>query len=168
MRIEYRMPLSEIFLDLVAELNFLRGVPAAGLDPDRKEQDYLRVSTSLRGDIRGTLGLSVPRELAGEMAANILGLDPVDALESRVLTDGLRQLLDQVRSRLLDRLDDRVADCAAGSSPGRRPGVARDDAADGDADGDAEDVRRARADTLGFLLDDYPVFLDFRTAGACD
>lgn len=53
------------------------------------------------GTSRGTVELAVPSELAGELAANALGLEPGDELVPEHAHDALRELLNIVCGNLL-------------------------------------------------------------------
>jgi CheY-specific phosphatase CheX len=96
--------LKEVFTEVAERLAF---VFASEVDEDHASAGtaaHLEATMTFSGPTEGRLRLVVPRDLAREMAANILGLDDDDtAVESRTY-DALGEVLNVTCGHLLTRL----------------------------------------------------------------
>jgi len=145
--------LGGVFADILARLAFMFGEPAAGDELSPPAGGALCAEMAFRGPRRGTLALAAPPALAGELAANVLGLEPDDVTAAAGAADALQELLNVTCGHVLTALagDEPVFDLDA---PATRPLDAAAWRALHDAPG-----------TAGFVVEGRPVLLRLDLAG---
>lgn len=140
--------IQEVFCEVLESLAFMFGDPAdkEGLATD---EPVLEATVEFRGPSQGGLTILTPHSVAGEVAANLLGVDPDDESAAEQAHDALGELMNVTLGRLLTTL--------AGAGPVfdlSPPKVS-------DADGEKWNQFMEAPQTVAFLIDDRPVLLRF-------
>lgn len=114
----------------------------------------MEATVGFRGPSQGSLTMLTPRSVAGELAANVLGVDADDESAAEQARDALGELMNVTMGRLLTTLagTDPVFDL----SP---PKVS-------DASRERWQAFIQAAGTVAFLIDDRPVLLQFCNGSA--
>ena len=140
-------PVRHVFLEVLENLGFMFGDPVDMDEVPADVEGCLEATVSYRGPTRGRLTLLAPRAIAGELAANLLGLDADDVGAQENAIDALGELMNVTLGQLLTAMSGEEA--VFDLSP---PAV---------ADSDAARWRQMRDDprTLAFLVEDRPAML---------
>jgi CheY-specific phosphatase CheX len=96
--------LKETFIEVLEQLAYMF---ATDVELDRVNAgvaSYLQARMQFTGEPSGSVSVAVPREVAREIAANILGLEPDDPAVDRRLSDALGEVLNVTCGHLLTRL----------------------------------------------------------------
>lgn len=93
-----------VLIDVLERFAFALGDPAdpAEIAPPAEPACLARMTFS--GPFTGSLALLMPAALGGEIAANMLGLDPGDPALERHATDAIKEILNVVCGNLLTEL----------------------------------------------------------------
>ncbi len=146
----------KVFKQVLEDYAFLFGdVLEAGSAP-AAPGPYLRVAMDFEGPFKGSLALAVPKAFGVQVAANVLGLDMDDPQTESGAVDALKELLNVTCGNLLPAIagDEPVFDLTV-------PEVTTL----------SEDEWRATQilpDTIGFLVEECPVFLRFTVQGEAE
>ena len=100
MSIDIKETIGTIFLDTVETLTFMFGDPVDKGDIPHMETEWLKTTISFTGARNGLLSLTVPAEVCGEIAANIMGMDE-DEISEQVSKDALKELLNVVSGHIV-------------------------------------------------------------------
>ena len=140
-------PVRHVFLEVLENLGFMFGDPVEKDELPSEVEGCLRAQISYQGPTRGRLTLLVPQSVAGELAANLLGLDADDDGAQANAADALGELMNVTLGQLLTAMagNEAVFDL----SP---PVVAEADAASWKQMRDDEQA-------LAFLVEDRPAML---------
>lgn len=84
------------FLDVVEQLTFMFGEPEDKTELAFDGGAFTQATMDFDGDVVGTLSVTVPAAITGEIAANILGLDAEDLTDQAMLDDALAEMLNVV------------------------------------------------------------------------
>ncbi len=135
------------FLGVVEQLTFMFGEPVDKDDLDTEQVDFTLARMSFLGDIAGSLAVAVPTAITGEIAANILGLEPEDLTDQVMLDDALGEMLNVVCGHVIMAVAGNDANFKLHS-----PEVVK-------VDETMLVEMLASADYFGYELDDSPVLL---------
>lgn len=135
------------FCEVLERLAFMFGELVDKCEMPAPEGTYAEVRVRVSGPLSGVVALVVAPEACAEMAANILGLEPGDALAEARAEDALKELVNVTCGTLLTTL--------AGTDPVFDVSVPES----ATIDAEAWAARLASEDTLAFLADDHPVLL---------
>jgi len=138
--------LQRVFAEVLEQLAFMFADPAE--DEFQPAADGLvRASMSFRGPFGGGLTLTVPREMAPLLAANVLGLEPDDELVLQAPYDALKELLNVTCGNLLTAIagDEPVFDLTVPEISELPPGTPWEDS--------------NSPNTTACLVDDHPAVL---------
>jgi chemotaxis protein CheY-P-specific phosphatase CheC len=139
--------LGEVFSDVLENLAFMFAEVIEDEEVRQTPGAYLVAHMRFVGPIRGALRLAAPASMCAEIAANVLGLESQDAMVAAGSEDALKELLNVTCGHVLTAL--------AGEEPVFHLSVP--DVWALPERGWSELARSA--DTVAFLVDDYPVLL---------
>jgi chemotaxis protein CheY-P-specific phosphatase CheC len=139
--------LVEVFCNVLENLAFMFAEAIEDEEVRQTPEAYLVARMRFAGPMRGALRLAAPAPMCTEIAANVLGLDPEDAMVATGSEDALKELLNVTCGHVLTALageepvfDLSVPDVSALPERGWSE-LAQSD------------------DTVAFLIDDYVVLL---------
>ena len=92
--------IGSIFLETVETLTFMFGDPVDKNEIPHLNVEWLRTEINFTGVRNGNLSLTVPKDVCGEIAANIMGMDEDEITES-VGRDALKELLNVVSGHIV-------------------------------------------------------------------
>lgn len=139
--------LASTFLSVVEKLTFMFGEPVEMDEFEVRPEPWVEARMAFQGEIQGSLAVIVPESLQPEIAANILGLDPVDLAPPEMLADALREMLNVVCGHVIMALVGSQADFQL-QTPVHRSLM------------DEElNALQQSPDSMAFLLDDEPLLL---------
>lgn len=95
------VPVLEVFCQVLESLAFMFADPADRQDLPAAGEPLLEASIGFRGPWSGSLTLLAPQSLAGELAANVLGVDADDESAAEQGRDALGELMNVTLGRLL-------------------------------------------------------------------
>jgi len=93
-----------VFCDVLENQAFMFGEPVDGDSVSPPATDLVIAMISFRGPRSGRLEVAVSREMCGEIAANVLGVDPGDVPSEADQEDALKELLNVVCGHFLTEL----------------------------------------------------------------
>ena len=101
-------PLKKILTDVTSEVleTMFFALPEPLLDSDLQEQQItfdIRGSISLGGPQKLQLNLFLPKQMASELAANLLGLEP-DEIDDEALLDTVREMTNMIAGNFVNRM----------------------------------------------------------------
>ena len=101
-------PLKKILTDVTSEVleTMFFALPEPLLDSDLQEQQItfdIRGSISLGGAQKLQLNLFLPKRMASELAASLLGLEP-DEIDDEALMDTVRELTNMIAGNFVNRM----------------------------------------------------------------
>jgi CheY-specific phosphatase CheX len=100
----WKSEVMRVFKDVLGKQAFLfPGPEGEGAEPDRGD-GYVLSSLTFEGAVRGGVMLAVPEPTAREIAANVLGVEPVDPLAYAHHRDSLGELLNVACGHMLTAL----------------------------------------------------------------
>lgn len=143
---DHTAELSRVFTDVLEQLAFMFADPPEDELPPA-EEGLARASMTFHGPFSGELTLTVPREMAPVLAANVLGLEPDDELVLQAPYDALKELLNVTCGNVLTAI--------AGDEPIFDLSVPAIEELPEDSDWDLD----GGPNTVACLVDDFPVVL---------
>ena len=90
-----------IFLDISERLAFMFGDPVSRDNLPTTDAAWASAKVEFKGEVSGSIALTVPRSLCLELAANILGLDPDDLEYGDITADALSEMLNVVAGHIV-------------------------------------------------------------------
>lgn len=147
MNSDKRDTLCTTFLEVVEHLTFMFGEIVAKQEMPLGGRDFTLARMSFAGDLAGRLAVAVPADIKGEIAANILGLDPDDLQCRSMMDDALAEMLNVVCGHVIMAL----------AGAGANFKLVAPETLELEAENVASMV--ASDDFVGFMLDENPVFL---------
>ena len=135
------------FLEVVEQLTFMFGEPTPKDELDAEGVEFIQASMRFEGDLNGHLSVAVPVDITGEIAANILGLDPEDVESEEIKRDALAEMLNVVCGHVIMAM--------AGSDANFKLAAP----VTNEVDEDLFNLMMLSEDYIGLMLDDSPVFL---------
>ncbi len=139
--------LNRTFLEVVEQLTFMFGEPEGKDQLEVDGIDFMTAAMSFQGDLNGELTIAVPDNITGEIAANILGLEPEDVQSEEMRCDALAEMLNVVCGHVIMAM--------AGTDANFKLNAP----VTGQVERDKLELMIASDDYIGLLLDDNPVFL---------
>jgi CheY-specific phosphatase CheX len=94
-------PVRQVFLQVLENLGFMFGDPVEKQELPVGVESCMEATIGYRGPTCGRLTLLVPAAIAGELAANLLGLDADDADARDNAADALGELMNVTIGQLL-------------------------------------------------------------------
>lgn len=91
--------LSEVCAQVLEQHAFMFAGPDPGPVPDHRAAPMLMLTIHFSGPVRGKLELVVPEEMGATLAANLLGIEPAEALAQG--EDALKELLNIMCGQVL-------------------------------------------------------------------
>lgn len=143
---DHTAALSKVFTDVLEQLAFMFADPPEDELPPA-EAGLARASMTFQGPFSGALTLTVPRDMAPVLAANVLGLEPDDELVLQAPYDALKELLNVTCGNVLTTI--------AGDEPIFDLSVPTIEELPEDADWGLDGA----PNTVACLVDDFPVVL---------
>lgn len=142
--------ISGVFCQIIEDLAFMFGDHAERDEVQAEGEAFMAASIEFRGHKQGKLCLQTTHQLATELAANVLGIEPDDDDAIDQACDALGELLNVVLGRLLTELegDAPVFDLSA-------PQV------DASITRDQWQAMLDDPETVAFTIDDQPVILRY-------
>lgn len=137
---------ARVFREVLERQAFLFAEPGEEGSPGPAEAEGVVLSLAFSGPVRGRLDLSLPRGLAVEIAANVLGTEPDDPEAGARAVDACRELLNVTCGNLVTALwgEGPVFDLAIPETLS------------------ASDWDAAAPGTIPFLVEDHPLLLRLR------
>ncbi|MBK7189183.1 MAG: chemotaxis protein CheX [bacterium] len=114
MRDDVLTSVSATFLEVVEQLTFMFGEPAAKSGVLDADGDYVLAQLDFTGDVTGRLSLAVPADCVPEIAANILGLEPEEMEASTMAPDSLGEMLNVICGHVIMAIAGKGADFRLG------------------------------------------------------
>jgi len=141
--------LSSVFCDALEKLAFMFGEPAGRDELSPTGKKYLTAGMTFSGGISGKISITVAEEMCMEIAANILGINADEEQAMNLAIDSLKEVLNVTCGQVLTAIagEKALIDLSI-------PQVS-----ELDASGWMETMNKT--ETIGFLVDDYPVLLSF-------
>jgi len=149
MKSDQKELLSNVFCDALEKLAFMFGEPAERDDLSPTGNKYLTAGMTFTGDMSGEISITVVEEMCFEIAANILGINSDDEQALNLAIDSLKEVLNVTCGQVLTAI--------AGEKALINLSIPQ--VSELDASGWTETLNKT--ETIGFLLDDYPVLLSF-------
>jgi CheY-specific phosphatase CheX len=149
MKSEQKELLSKVFCDALEKLAFMFGEPAEMDELSPTGNKYLTAGMTFTGDMSGEISITVSEEMCIEIAANILGVNPDDKQAMNLGIDSFKEVLNVTCGQALTAI--------AGEKVLFNLSIPQ--VSELDASGWTEMMNKA--ETIGFLVDDYPVLLSF-------
>ena len=149
MKSEQKELLSNVFCDALEKLAFMFGEPAGGDELSPTGNKYLTAGMTFTGDMSGEISITVAEEMCMEIAANILGINTGDEQAMNLAIDSLKEVLNVTCGQVLTAI--------AGEKALINLSIPQ--VSELDASGWTEMMNKT--ETIGFLVDDYPVLLSF-------
>ena len=149
MKVDQRERVSKIFCEVMEKFAFMFGELTPKEDLLQTPSTYVRASMTFDGELAGRMTLIVPEALCAVIAANVLGIEPDDALVAARALDALKEILNITCGHVVTDL--------VGEQPVFElsiPVVSKLD--EGEWPSSLENP-----DSLVFLFDDNPVLLQF-------
>ena len=142
--------IQNVFCDVFEQLAFMFGEPVENDELAENNTRHLQAYMTFSGDRTGEIIMTVPDKMCPEIAANVLGVEPDDEQVMDLAGDALKEILNITCGQLLTAV------------AGERPVF----------DLSVPEVRKISSrkwskllkgdESLGFMVDDYPVLLNFR------
>lgn len=151
---DLRSVLEKVFPQVLEDYAFMFGdVLEEGAAP-APDGACIAARMKFAGPFQGHLALSAPESFCRQLAANVLGLEMEDAEVESGAADSLKELLNVVCGNLLTELagDEPVFDLTI-------PEV---------VPLSEEDWEVSSLEGVGFLVEEWPVFLDLTCEGSCE
>jgi CheY-specific phosphatase CheX len=105
MLVEHESIVSQVFCDVMEKLTFMFG-EEVGIDELYPEGDnYHIVTMTFSGYKKGSIKLIVPESMAGEIAANVLGVSETDSRTIALALDSLKEVVNVLCGRILTELE---------------------------------------------------------------
>ncbi len=149
MKTEHTELLNNVFCDVIEQVTFMFGESVGKEKLPEPTSEYIRTKMSFSGEFGGSLTLLVPTGICIEIAANILGLDPEDELVETSSGDALKELLNVICGNILTTI--------AGDKPIFDLSIPVNENLDEKGWINFLDSENS----VGFMVDDYPVLLEF-------
>ena len=149
METDRRKLLSEIFCDAVEKFAFMFGEPAEREDLSPVGSGYVDARMTFEGEMTGDIAIMVPDKMCMEIAANILGLNSDDEQAINLAIDSIKEVLNVTCGQVLTAIAGEEALFNLSIPEVSKP----------DASGWTKMLNKT--ETIGFLVDDYPVLLYF-------
>lgn len=146
---ERRELLSSVFCDAMEKLAFMFGEPAEGDELFPTGKNYLTAGMTFTGDMSGEISITVAEEMCMEIAANILGINADEEQAMNLAIDALKEVLNVTCGQVLTAI--------AGEKALINLSIPQ--VSELDASGWTETMNNT--ESIGFLVDDYPVLLSF-------
>jgi len=150
MKSEAYQVVETVFCDMLERLAFLFGDPIEKHAIDCRAGGYVRADIDFSGPEEGHACLAVPTDLCREIAANVLGCDDDETLDTEGASDALKELLNVTCGHILTTL--------------RGTGVVFDLSSPDTSMMDDEQWREllGQPETVGLNVESNPVLLNFR------
>ena len=142
--------LQDVFCNVFEQLAFMFGEPAEKDELAENNTKHMQAHMTFSGDRTGELLMTVPEVMCSEIAANVLGVEPDDEQVMDLAGDALKEILNITCGQLLTTF------------AGEKPVI----------DLSVPEIRKISSqkwskllkvdESLGFVVDDYPVLLNFR------
>jgi len=149
MKSEQKELLSKVFCDALEKLAFMFGEPAERDELSPTGNKYLTAGMTFTGDMSGEISITVVEEMCMEIAANILGISEDDEQALNLAIDSLKEVLNVTCGQVITAV--------AGEKALINLSIPQ--VSELDTSGWTETMNKA--ETIGFLVDDYPVLLSF-------
>lgn len=104
MTVEHGATLEGVLSDILEKQAFVFAEACPVEDLKAEAEDYLHATIAFEGPLCGLLGLATSRDLCAELAANMLGIEPDDAVAEEDASDALKELLNVVCGQFLTAL----------------------------------------------------------------
>lgn len=151
METEQEAKLNETFCRVLEQLAFMFAEPAAKDElPPPAEEDAMCVRMGFSGSLEGTLQLGIPLGICAELATNMLGMDLGHDEAAAKGLDAMKEVLNVTCGNILTELAG-TEPVFTLSIPEATPLTA-----------EAWEEFCGREDTLGYLVDETPVLLQFQ------
>lgn len=153
MQTKHKEVLEEVFNDVAEKLAFMFSEPVEKTEMPTPETECVLAKMSFRGPLTGRVALASSVELCPLIAANVLGMEPDDeGVEARG-ADALQELLNVICGNALTAVggEQAVFDLTVPEMTSLTPEAWNELADD--------------SDTLAFIMEDYPVLLQFKLDG---
>ncbi len=139
----------DVFCDVLEQLAFMFGEPVDKEELVKNNTKHVQAHMSFSGDQSGEIFVTVPSDMCPELAANVLGVEPDDERVFDLANDALKEILNITCGQLLTTV--------IGVEPVFDLSVP-----------DINNINPRKwsklleePESLGFLVDDYPVLLNF-------
>ncbi len=149
METDRRKLLSEIFCDAIEKFAFMFGELAVREDLYPVSNEYINARMTFEGEMTGDIAIAVPEKMCMEIAANILGVNSDDEQAMNLAIDSIKEVLNVACGQVLTAI--------AGEKTLFNLSIP--EVSELDASGWTKMLNKT--ETIGFLVDDYPVLLYF-------
>lgn len=144
--------LCRVFAEVLEQMAFMFADAVEADEPPSPPASPLLAHMTFRGAMAGKLSLAVTAEMCPEIAANLLGTEPEDAVDPKISRDALKELLNVTCGHVLTAL--------AGDKPVFDLTVPQVE----ELPEEAWTAMATAAETAALLVDDRPVLLSIELA----
>jgi len=139
--------LLDVFCEMIGKLAFMFGEPVDKSELAQTAAEYTMTSMEFSGAMEGQLALVVPEEMCAAIAANVLGVEPEEALEPARASDAIKEVLNVTCGHVVTAM--------AGERPVFRMSVPTLSSLDAGGWLAFRDL----PGTVGIMVDEFPVLL---------